>query len=234
MKLTNAGISNREEWIQKGYRLPEFDRKAVSKATKKAPYWVHFGNGNIFKAFQANVVQNLLNSEELDRGLIVAEGFDYEIVEKMNRPFDDLNILVTLKADGTIEKTVIGSVVESLILDSDEEIQFGRLKEIFRQDSLQMASFTITEKGYSLVDAKGQTLPSVTEDFLNGPDKPTSYIGKVAALLYSRYLVGEKPVVIDSRRRSLHLLRNGHRMVQQKKAFWTMLPTEIRCHFHGP
>ena len=36
MKLTNAGISNREEWIQKGYRLPEFDRKAVSKATKKS------------------------------------------------------------------------------------------------------------------------------------------------------------------------------------------------------
>ena len=221
MKLTNAGISNREEWIQKGYRLPEFDRKAVSEATKKAPYWVHFGNGNIFKAFQANVVQNLLNSEELDRGLIVAEGFDYEIVEKMNRPFDDLNILVTLKADGTIEKTVIGSVVESLILDSDEEIQFGRLKEIFRQDSLQMASFTITEKGYSLVDAKGQTLPSVTEDFLNGPDKPTSYIGKVAALLYSRYLAGEKPVAMVSMDNCSH---NGDRLKAAIVAFakeWT-------------
>ena len=48
------------------------------------------------------MVQNLLNEGVLDRGLIVAEGFDYEIVEKMNRPHDDYSILVTLKADGNI------------------------------------------------------------------------------------------------------------------------------------
>ena len=52
------------------------------------PFWVHFGAGNIFRAFQANVVQNLLNEGVLDRGLVVAEGFDYEIIEKMNRPHD--------------------------------------------------------------------------------------------------------------------------------------------------
>ena len=92
MKLNAQGIANREEWISKGYKLPEFDRETMIEATKKAPYWIHFGNGNIFKAFQANVVQNLLNSGDLDRGLTVAEGFDYEIIEKMNRPSDDLNI----------------------------------------------------------------------------------------------------------------------------------------------
>ncbi len=36
----------------------------------------------------------------------------------MYRPHDNLSILVTLKADGTMEKTVVGSIVESLILDS--------------------------------------------------------------------------------------------------------------------
>ena len=57
-------------------------------------------------------MQDLLNRGITDTGLIVAEGYDYEIIEKMNRPHDDLSILVTLKADGTVEKTVVGSIVE--------------------------------------------------------------------------------------------------------------------------
>ena len=56
------------------------------------------------------MVQSLLNDGTLDRGLIVAEGYDYEIIEKMNHPHDDYSILVTLKSDGTVEKTVVGSV----------------------------------------------------------------------------------------------------------------------------
>ena len=221
MKLSAQGIANREEWIRKGYKLPEFDRTAVAEATKKAPYWIHFGNGNIFKAFQANVVQNLLNSGDLDRGLVVAEGFDYEIIEKMNRPFDDLNILVTLKVDGNIEKTVVGSVLESLILDSDNAEQFSRLKEIFSQDSLQMVSFTITEKGYSLVNAGGEILPAVKTDFAAGPSKPQSYIGKVASLLYARYLAQEKPIAMVSMDNCSH---NGDKLKAAILAFakeWT-------------
>ena len=137
MKLSKAGLENRAQWEAAGYALPEFDREAVTAATKEAPFWIHFGAGNIFRAFQANVVQRLLNEGVLDRGLVVAEGFDYEIVEKMNRPHDDYTILVTLKADGNVEKTVIGSVVESCILDSGNEEEYGRLKEIFRKDSLR-------------------------------------------------------------------------------------------------
>ena len=221
MKLNAQGIANREEWISKGYKLPEFDRGAMIEATKKAPYWIHFGNGNIFKAFQANVVQNLLNSGDLDRGLTVAEGFDYEIIEKMNRPLDDLNILVTLKVNGSIEKIVIGSIAESLILDSDNEEQFNRLKEIFEKDSLQMASFTITEKGYSLVNAHNETIPAVAEDFEAGSEKPGSYMGKVASLLYARYKAGEKPIAMVSMDNCSH---NGDKLKAAILAFaqeWT-------------
>ena len=49
----------------------------------------------------------------------------------MNHPHDDYSILVTLKANGTVEKAIVGSVVESLALDSDNAEQFQRLKEIF-------------------------------------------------------------------------------------------------------
>ena len=82
-------------------------------------------------------MQNILNRGEMETGLIVAEGFDYEIIEKMNRPHDDYSILVTLKADGSVEKTVVGSVVESCILDSENEGEYGRLKEIFCKQSFR-------------------------------------------------------------------------------------------------
>ena len=39
--------------------------------------------------------------------------------------------------------------MESLALDSHDDTQFSRLKEIFAKDSLQMCTFTITEKGYT-------------------------------------------------------------------------------------
>lgn len=191
MKLNELGLLDRKQWEEKGYRLPEFDRMKVAAATRENPFWIHFGPGNIFRAFQANVVQNLLNAGALDRGLVVAEGYDYEIIEKMNRPHDDYNLLVTLKADGTVAKTVVGSVVESLTVDSENDTDWNRLKEIFAKDSLQMVSFTITEKGYSLPSG-------VEDDFRNGPAKAMSYMGKVAALVYARYEAGRKPIAMVS------------------------------------
>lgn len=221
MELSNKGLENREQWEKAGYRLPRFNREEVAAATKENPFWIHFGAGNIFKAFQANVVQNLLNEGVLNTGLVVAEGYDYEIIEKMNRPHDDLAILVTLKADGNVEKTVVGSVVESCILDSDNKAEYDRLKEIFCKDSLQMASFTITEKGYSLVNGKGEVLASVAEDFEKGPGLPASYIGKVASLLYTRFVNGAKPIAMVSMDNCSH---NGDKLYAAINTFaqeWT-------------
>lgn len=216
MILNKSGLQNRAEWEEKGYALPKYDREAIIAATKENPFWIHFGAGNLFKAFQANVAQNLLNEGLLDRGIVVAEGFDYEIVEKMNRPHDDYHILVTLKADGSVEKTVVGSVVESCILDSQNDAEFNRLKEIFTKDSLQMATFTITEKGYSLVNGKGEVLPAVEEDFKNGPTRPASYIGKVASLLYTRYTNGATPIAMVSTDNCSH---NGDKLHAAVAAF---------------
>ncbi len=219
MYLTNQGIDgaeNRRKWAEKGYLLPEYDHEQVTALTKESPFWIHFGAGNIFRAFQANVVQNLLNEGKLDRGLIVVEGYDYEIIEKIYRPHDDLNILATLKADGSIEKTVVGSIVESHVLDTDHVDEYGRLVEIFTKDSLQMVTFTITEKGYQLKDAKGQIFPVVEEDFEAGPKRAVSYMGKVTALLYQRYLQGAKPIAMVSMDNCSH---NGDKLYAAVTAF---------------
>ncbi len=216
MKLTLEGIQNRKQWEDKGYSLPQYDIAEMRKATKENPFWIHFGAGNLFRAFHANVVQNMLNNKDLDRGLIVAEGFDYEIIEKMYAPHDNLGIVATLKADGTIDKTVVASVAESLPLDSNNESSYARLKEIFTNKSLQMATFTITEKGYSLVNGKGEQLPDITADFVNGPEKPASYMGKVTSLLYARFKAGELPIAMVSTDNCSH---NGDKLYAAIIAF---------------
>ena len=216
LKLNEEGLLNRKEWLEKGYVLPSFDRAAMILETRNAPAWVHFGAGNIFRAFQCAAAQKMLNAGEMKTGIIAVEGFDYEIIEKGYWPCDNYSLLVTLKADGRIEKTVIGSIAESHILDSENEAEYTRLKTIFRNPSLQMATFTITEKGYSLVNGKGETLPAVAEDMKNGPEKPDSYIGKVAALLYARYQAGELPIAMVSTDNCSH---NGDKLFQAISAF---------------
>ncbi|MFV0364783.1 MAG: mannitol dehydrogenase family protein [Suipraeoptans sp.] len=215
MQLTDLGLRD-INWKKKGYNLPKYNRETVKAVTKETPFWIHFGAGNIFRAFQANAVQNMLNIGTLDCGIVVAEGFDYEIIEKINKPHDDLSILATLKSDGQIEKTVVASVCESLCLDSEDIASFARLKDIFSKDSLQMASFTITEKGYSLVDSNNNLLPNVASDMAAGSDSPTSYIGKVAALLYTRFKSGKLPIAMVSMDNCSH---NGDKLYDAISSF---------------
>lgn len=216
MRLSEAGLQKTEEWTDAGYAVPSYDRMKMIHETKAAPFWVHFGAGNIFRAFQANVAQRLLDKGILTKGIVVAEGFDYEIFSKAYTPYDNYCILVTLKANGTVEKTVVGSVAETLLADTPDSADFTRLKKIFSEDSLQMATFTITEKGYSLVDGHGRRFPAVSADLMNGPERAESYLGKVAALLYRRFVSGAKPIAMVSMDNCSH---NGDRLYHSVEIF---------------
>ena len=186
MKLTDIMKGAGPEWEEKGYQLPKFDIEAVRAKTHDEPTWVHFGAGNIFRAFPAAILNEALNSGKYDRGVIVAESFDYEIIDKAYQPYDNLSLLVSLKSTGTIEKKVIASVTESLKADY-QFADWARLQEIFRNPSLQMISFTITEKGYGVVPA----------DLERGLT-PVLAMGKVAVLLYERFQAGKLPLTVQS------------------------------------
>lgn len=198
MKLTDLQTSISDEWAKKGYELPAYDREAVKKRTQEAPAWVHFGAGNIFRAFPAEILQRLLNEGVYDRGVIVAESFDHEIISRAYKPFDSMSLSVVLKADGTIEKKVVGSVVEALVADPSEPDDYARLARIFEAPSLQMASFTITEKGYSIYDGKGELLPAVEKGWSEKPENQGHLMGRVAALCYRRYQAGGAPIALAS------------------------------------
>lgn len=199
MELTREGLGrNRQGFLDAGYALPEFDYETVKEKTEEQPVWLHFGTGNIFRAFQANVVQKLLNAGVMDRGIIAAGGSSPEIIEKVYRPHGNLSILVTLKADGSVEKNVVGSIVESLVTDSSCPQDYVRMKEIFRSPSLQLISFTITEKGYRLKGKDGALLPAVRRDMEKGPEAPKSYMGIVVSMLYERYQNGGWPLACVS------------------------------------
>ena len=198
MKLIDVENDSKKEWEEKGYELPAYEREAVKNATKDAPTWVHFGAGNIFRAFPAAKLQELLNTGDYDKGVIVAESFDHEIITKAYKPFDGLSLSVVLKAGGTIEKHVVGSVVESLVADPSEPEDFARLTEIFENPSLQMVTFTITEKGYSLVNGKGEKLPGVEDGLEAGPGPQSHLMGRIATLCYERFQKNAAPLALVS------------------------------------
>lgn len=197
MKLSYQSLKS-PEWLEKGYQLPQFNLEEVAKNTQKSPAWLHLGAGNIFRAFLANLQQRLLDQGLASQGIIVAEGFDYEIIDKAYRPFDNLSVFAKLKNDHSVDKIVIGSIVESLRMDPSFQEDFARLKAIFQAPSLQMVSLTITEKGYLIKNQQGEYYPAVQADFEQGLTAPQSYIGKIVALLVERFNQGKLPLALVS------------------------------------
>ncbi len=198
MKLTMDGIKNREAWEKAGIQLPGYNVKEVLEKAKKEPRWVHFGIGNIFRVFIGGIADGLLEEGALDRGLICVETFDYDVVDKIYTPYDNLGLSVILHGDGSREYKVLGSLAEAVKAQSSNETQWNRLKEIFTSKSLQMVSFTITEKGYALQKADGTWFPFVQADIENGPDKATGAMAVVVAMLYERYKAGKYPLALVS------------------------------------
>lgn len=198
MKLTVEGIKNQETWKKAGIALPGYDVEKVSQKAKEEPGWVHFGIGNIFRVFIGGIADGLLEEGVLDRGVTCVETFDYDVADKIYAPYDNLGLSVILHGDGTREYKVLGSLAEAVKAQSSDQAQWNRLKEIFTSKSLQMVSFTITEKGYALQKADGTWFPFVEADIKNGPDKATGAMAVVVAMLYERFKAGRYPLALVS------------------------------------
>lgn len=198
MKLSFEGLKDTAAWTAAGVALPEFDTQAVKKNTEDNPKWVHFGAGNIFRGFVAHAHQKLLDKGLADTGIVAVDSFDFEVIDKAYRPFDNMSVLVLMKASGEFDKKVIASISESVVADRTRDGEFERLTEIFENPDLQMVSFTITEKGYGLTNPAGDYFGVVQHDIDNGPDQALHTMSMVTGLLNKRFIKGQNPVTLVS------------------------------------
>lgn len=195
MKLDLASLecsACRAQWEKAGYELPKFNIEKMRQETASSCRWVHFGSGNIFRAFLAARMQDLLDQGLADTGIVVGEGFDWEMIDVAYDKFDDLSIGITLKGDGSVDKRIVASVAEAYKCSPQNAAEWKRFCEIFRSPKLQMVSFTITEKGYS-------TQPEyVQQDILRGPKNCSTICCMVASLLLERFEAGKLPLAVVS------------------------------------
>lgn len=198
LQLSKESITDKALWEQAGIETIKFDYEHMTALTTENPTWVHFGAGNIFRGFIAMLQQSLLNTGTVNSGIVVVETYDEEIIEKIYAPYDNLGLLAIMHTDGSLEKKLIASLAESLIGDPAWDKDWQRLHTIFTKPSLQLVSFTITEKGYSLKNAAGSYSAEVEQDMAAGPKQPKSVMAKVAALAYTRYQHGELPIAFVS------------------------------------
>ena len=209
MKLSYEGLRETEAWAAAGVTLPRYDWAQMAAYTQEHPVWVHFGGGNIFRGFIAGLQQRLLDQGAVRSGIVVAESFDADMLEKIYKPRDGMTLMVTLLPDGSTRREVIASVACGLSAAPEAGEDWKQLKAVFRSPELQMVSYTITEKGYALTDLKGELLPVVRADLEGGPDCARHAMSVTAAMLYARYQAGAAPITLVSMDNCSH---NGEKL----------------------
>lgn len=192
-----------------GITVPQFDQERMISETAKNPVWVHFGGGNLFRCFHSTIAQQLLNSGDLQSGVVVAETYDDEVIDQVYHPLKNRFLAVKMKSDGTLAKELIASVADSIYAGADNQAGRAQLEQIFTKPSLQLATFSITEKGYALTDMNGDLTKAAAADIANGPANPVTNMGFVTSLLLARYQANQAPIAMVS---TDNFSQNGQRL----------------------
>lgn len=195
--LTREEI-NTDFWKTSDIKLPEYDLQKLHSATWKEPKWLHFGAGNIFRIFIAGLQDELLNRGLEHTGILAVECFDKQIIRDIYEPCDNLTLGVTMRANGTLQKQVIGSIADAWSCGREEGGAWERLEHIAESADLQMISFTITEKGYKLTTKDGDWLPEISKALTDGPGSSDNIMANAASLLYNRFKAGRLPIAMVS------------------------------------
>ena len=157
---------------------------------------MHFGGGNIFRAFPARIQDEILDEGLADTGVIIFETFGAEKLDYIFGANDNLSTAVTLKSDGTVDLRVVGAIAETVKATKSQD--WARAEEIFAKESLKVVSFTITEKGYNIKGLDGDFTDQVKAEMKDKDLNVSNSMAIVAALLYHRFKNGAYPITMTS------------------------------------
>ncbi|MCL2364210.1 MAG: mannitol dehydrogenase family protein [Defluviitaleaceae bacterium] len=171
--------------------------------------WLHFGAGNIFRAFLAAVQQDLIEANLVTGALAVCECFDEEIIPTVFTPYNNETLAVTLHVDGRIEQRKLTSIAEAITFananaathtlndipttsntppSNNAPAAITRLHAIVADPVLQIISLTITEKGYAVDPTRVCTTPAIA----------TTTPECITSALLARYNNGAAPLALVS------------------------------------
>lgn len=198
VKVTDDYKNNRVIFEKAGIVVPQYNQDEIVQNAEVNPIWVHFGGGNLFRSFHAKIAQDLINQGLMTSGVIVAETYDDEVIEKIYHPYNNRFLSVVMKSDDSFDKELIGSVADSIYFNQENDQGWDKLTNIFKNPSLQFVTMSITEKGYSIANIDGTINDMAKDDIKNGPDNAKTNIGAITHLLFERFKNGSAPIAMVS------------------------------------
>ena len=119
MKLTLNGIKEHEAWEKQEFSFQVMMWRNICQSERSSGM-VHLESAIFSVLFIGGIADGLLEDEILDRGITCVETFDYDVVDKIYEPYDNLGLNVILHGDGTREYKVLGALAEAVKAQSSE------------------------------------------------------------------------------------------------------------------
>lgn len=153
---------------------------------------VHIGLGRFFRGHQAVYTQHVTKGDEWPIAAVSLR--TREAVDQMKKQDGKYHVVSNDQENSKIE--VIDVISKCLFLEDE----YQEIVNLLSSESVEIISFTITEKGYCF-DFSNQALdlenPEIKED-LKGSSIPKTSIGLVAESLIKRFNGHKKPVTLLS------------------------------------
>ncbi|GAB3350700.1 mannitol dehydrogenase family protein [Modestobacter lapidis] len=175
--------------LPEAVRRPAYDRTAAGSGV------VHLGVGSFHRSHQAVYFDRLLARGHAGWGItgVGVLAADRPLHAAL-RAQDGLYTLVLKAPDGSIEPSVIGSLLELLLLDDDPEAVLAAMAA----PATRLITLTITEGGYSTDKSTGRfRLDDALAADLTGP-RPRTAFGLLTEALRRRRAAGTPPFTVVS------------------------------------
>jgi len=197
IKLNVQNLSQIKERVA----IPKYERSNVKAGI------VHVGIGGFHRAHQAYYTDQLLHKKGNENwgicGVALLD-FDKKIYQTLNEQ-DGLYTLIVKELDGSLTKTIIGSIVEYLFAPENPKAVIEKMAD----EAIKIITLTITEGGYNYNEATKQfdfNNPLIQHDLKN-PSNPKTIFGYLTQALKLRKVRNLKGLSIQS---CDNIQGNGH------------------------